>query len=161
MRRALVFLLLLACDPPLRPESDQTARAVGALGVLADGAAVVSRRGDAPGETDLWIVPKSGEARPLAPAPGADDLPTILPDGRVAFVSNRTTVASIWIADPKTGTAVQLTNRGLAAGRELTGFVPTPMKRMAVEGGALVYESSPGRWWSIDLTTGAAREIAR
>ena len=125
--------------------------------ISADRSIVVSRRGDAPGETDLWLVPASGEPRALAPAAGPDDQPTLLGDGRIAFVSARTTVASIWIVDPRTGVASQLTNRGLAAGRNMSGFVPTPMMRMSAVKNELRYESAPGEHWAVDVTSGAAR----
>ncbi len=146
--RAVSAALRLESDQPARVEIDAGALHVdrqGALwrrtgatqvlllehtagrpAILGDGSIVISRRGADPGETDLWLVPPSGDPRPLAPALGADDLPAALPDGRVAFVSNRTTVASIWIVDPRTDAAEQLTNRGLSAGRDLTGFVPPP-----------------------------------
>ena len=98
-----VLLLLAGCNEAPKPETD-VERATGSSALTADRAVVVARRGDAPGETDLWIVPPNGEARLLAPAPGPDDMPTALPDGRIAFVSARTTVASIWIVDPLNGT---------------------------------------------------------
>jgi hypothetical protein len=131
----------------------------GSPAILADRSIVVSRRGDAPGETDLWLVPASGEPRALAPAAGPDELPTLLADGRVAFVSARTTVASIWVVDPRTGVATQLTNKGLAAGKNLSGFVPTPMMRMTAAANELRYESAPGVHWAVDATTGTARRV--
>jgi Tol biopolymer transport system component len=134
-------------------------RASGVPAILADRSVVVSRRGDAPGETDLWIVPSRGEARALAPADGADDMPVAMPDGKIAFVSTRTTIASIWILDPASGSASQLTNRGLIAGRKREGFVPPPMQRMSAAGSELHYESAPGVWWAVDASSGAARRL--
>lgn len=175
-------------EPALRPESDQRApveltigevhvdtdgvlwrrtngvstklldRTFGAPAILADGSIVISRR-HAPGDTDLWIVPPQGEPRALAPAEGSDDMPLALPDGKVAFLSTRTTVASIWVIDPRTGALAQLTNRGLAAGRDMLGFVPTPMHRMSIEGSELRYEAAPGELWAVDVASGAARRV--
>jgi hypothetical protein len=169
--RSLTLVLLFACNEPttghqstalqpaLKPETDQPAAIATEVAALADGSSVVSRPGAEPGETELWITPAVGEPRALAHATGADDLPTALPDGRVAFVSTRTTVASIWIVDPRSGAASQLTNRGLRAGKDLSGFVPTPMKRMTAHGSELRYESAPGVEWSVDVDTGIARRI--
>lgn len=136
-------------------------RVAGVPALLPDGSVVVSRLGDEPGDSDLWVVPVSGEPRVLAPAAGPDDMPVALPDGRIAFVSGRTTVASVWLLDVGRGEATQLTNRGLRAGKNMEGFVPTPAEKMAVDGSSLVYESAPGTWWSVDLSTGRAAEVAR
>jgi hypothetical protein len=162
--RLWLGLLLFGCNeraPALLPETDQKPAAIAAdrASPLADGSVVVSRRGDAPGESDLFIVPRAGEPRVLAPAPGADDMPLVLADGRVAFVSTRSTIASIWIADPLRGEATQLTNVGLVAGKKREGFVPPPMQSMTAVGNELRYESAPGVHWAVDLTSGAARRV--
>jgi len=159
MRRIWLGLLLFACErsPALLPETDQHALSIRPPATLADGTRVESRKGAAPGESDLWLVSRTGEARAIASAPGADDMPLILGDGRVAFVSTRSTLASIWIFDPRTGEATQLTNRGLVAGKPREGFVPPPMERWTTVGEELRYESSPGVWWSVDLATGRAQ----
>ncbi|HEV8323455.1 MAG TPA: hypothetical protein VG389_17700 [Myxococcota bacterium] len=66
---------------------------------------------------------------------GAEDGPALSPDGaRVAFVSGRTSVASIWVAPARAGggaAAVQVTNAGVtraarAPGLPPSGFVPPP-----------------------------------
>lgn len=131
------------------------------IAVLDDGSVVAPRAGDEPGETDLWIVPPEGKPRPLAPAKGPDDGPIALPDGRVAFVSGRTTVASLWVVDPKTGQARQLTNRGLVAGGARKGFVPPPAGRTFVVDGNLVYDAGGGELWQVDLETGCATRVSQ
>lgn len=136
-------------------------RVAGSPVVLPDGSIVVSRLGGEPGESDLWLLPRVGDPRVLAPAVGPDDMPVALEDGRVAFVSGRTSVASIWVLDVANGEPTQLTNRGLAAGKRMDGFVPTPAERMTVEGGKILYETSPGTWWAVDPSTGDAREVQR
>jgi hypothetical protein len=99
---------------------------------------VVVRESHQLGASDLWLVGASSRA--LSPAPGSDDMPYVLPDGRVVFVSTRTTVASVWIFDDLDAPPRQLTNVGLRAGRPLVGFVPTPSVGFAVERGHLVYD---------------------
>jgi hypothetical protein len=93
-------------------------RVSGAPAILEDGSIVVSRLGDLPGETDLWLYPRSGAPRAIAPAPGPDDLPKALPGGRIEFVSGRSSIASRWVVDVRGGPPVQLTNVGLVAGRD-------------------------------------------
>jgi Tol biopolymer transport system component len=170
MRTILLGVLLLGCESgrELRPESDQRALEPikvgdisfdGAPAILADRSLVVSRRGDAPGETDLWLIPEKGEPRALAAAEGSDDMPVVMSDGKIAFVSTRSTIASIWILDPISGKASQLTNRGLVAGKKREGFVPPPMQSMTAHGSELRYESAPGVWWAVDAASGAARRL--
>lgn len=143
----------------LLPESDN--HVSGVLGRAADlgaGRRVEARTGDEPGESDLWLVEADGTATPLCPALGPDELPLAMPDGRVVFLSGRTTVASLWIADPKTGLATQLTNHGLVAGKPWKGFVPPPSGDDArLEAGAIVYDDGSGRRWRVDLVTGNAK----
>jgi len=87
-------------------------------------------------EADLWQVAlRDGvpEApRPLLQWPGTEDRPVVSPAGdRVAFVSGRTGIASIWLLDLETAETRQLTNVGLdeaprAPGSPPRGFVPPP-----------------------------------
>lgn len=133
-------------------------RVRGAPCPLADGSVVASRLVE-PGNTDLWHVSAAGAA-PLAPAEGPDDLPIALGDGRVAFVSGRTTVASLWVVDLATGTASQLTNRGLVAGKPRPGFVPPPRQVLSVSDRELVYDAGHGERWRVELASGTARRSA-
>jgi hypothetical protein len=172
MRIVIAFLGLFffaACvDPPpppavstgvaeLRPESEGPAPRERGRAILADGSTVISRPGDEPGETELWYRPANGgEARLLFPAPGADDRPTALPDGRLLFVSTRTTIASLWIGDPKTGELIQLTNRGLAAGKPRVSFTPPPDGELMLrEDGTVEYDAGGGQMISVALNGGA------
>ncbi|MCA9593723.1 MAG: hypothetical protein KC776_10445 [Myxococcales bacterium] len=133
-------------------------QARGKPALLGDGSVVVAREKEL-GETDLWQVSATGEARALAPAPGPDDLPIALPDGSVVFVSGRTGIASLWQVDPRGGPASQLTNRGLAPGRPLTGFVPPPNEVIEVASDHLSYDAGGGRRYRVELPSGAARTL--
>lgn len=143
----------------LLPESDNHVSGVlGRPAELGAGRRVEARTGDEPGESDLWLVEADGSAAPLCPAPGPDELPLAMPDGRVVFMSGRTTVTSLWIADPRTGVATQLTNHGLVAGKPWKSFVPPPSGDSArVEDGAIVYDDGSGRVWRVELATGNAK----
>jgi Tol biopolymer transport system component len=121
----------------------------------ADGSVVVARVAD-PGESDLWLVPESGSPRALDPAPGPDDTPIALPDGRIAFVSGRTTVSSLFVLDAKGGPAVQLTNRGLRAGRPRIGFVPPPLHVLEASSSSILYDAGGGALWRVSLVSGRA-----
>lgn len=174
LARVLVLSAVVACSAgehgpasdsaePLLAESDRHHEA-DVLGVPArrpSGERVVARRGSEPGESDLYVESTDGRSRPLAPAPGPDELPIALPDGRIAFVSGRTSVASLFVVDPETGALRQLTNRGLVAGRAWQGFVPPPAREARFEAGALVYDDGSGEIWRVDLTTGDARSLGR
>lgn len=144
----------------LRLTGDQRVRLLegvhGEPALLPAGDLVISRLGDEPGESDLWLVPAQGEPRALAPAVGADDLPVALPSGAVAFISARTTVASLWRVDPSKPEAVQLTNIGLVAGGPREGFVPTPAERLEVVGGRLEWDAGGGERWAFDEGLGRA-----
>jgi hypothetical protein len=133
----------------LLPESDHPPhRDPRPAAVLADGSSVISRPGDEPGESELWYQPATPgeEARVLFPAPGADDRPTALPDGRVLFISTRSTIASLWIGDVKTGRLVQLTNQGLLVGKARTNFIPPPHGEITVhETGLIEYDAGGGQ----------------
>ncbi len=78
------------------------------------------------------------------------DRPAISPDGeRVAFVSGRTGVASIWLVPFAGGDAVQLTNAGLednrVPGQPPTNFVAPPHQGPPrFDGGALVWDAPDG-----------------
>jgi hypothetical protein len=135
-------------------------RARGKPTVLADGSVAVARAGSEPGETDIWLATAGGVARPIAAGPGPDDLPIALPDGRLAFVSGRSGIASLWIADPSTNMARQLTNRGLTPGKPLTGFVPPPLEVLGVSATEIRYDAGDAEGWSVDLATGAAAPSA-
>jgi len=132
-------------------------RVLGTPALRPNGDVVVTRGGAEPGESDLFWLRSDGSVSALAPAPGPDDLPVSLPDGRIAFVSGRTTVASLWLVEPETGALRQLTNRGLAAGRPLTGFVPPPATAITVSDGVLSYDDGSGATWRVDLQSGAVR----
>ncbi len=123
------------------------------------GAVVVARRGAEPGESDLWLVLAGGAPRTLAAAPGPDDFPIALPDGRVAFVSGRTTVASLWVVDPETNAATQLTNQGLVAGGPLPTHVPTPVRMISAEASQLTYDAGNGDVWRVALPSGQAARL--
>ncbi|MBK7581635.1 MAG: hypothetical protein IPI67_15685 [Myxococcales bacterium] len=125
---------------------------------LPDGRRIESRTGRDPGESDLWLIEASGASAPLTPAPGFDELPFVLPDGRVTFVSGRTTVASLFVVEPNTGETQQLTNIGLAAGKPWSGFVPPPAREPSFSDGALHYDDGSGKRWRVDVATGAATE---
>lgn len=132
---------LLRLDPAAaRP---LLSNAAGKPAPLADGSVVVARA-TSPGETDLWHVSREGHARAISPAPGPDDLPFALADGRIVFVSGRTTVASLWIVDPSSSQATQLTNRGLVAGKPMSGFVPPPTLVLEATASELVYDAGGG-----------------
>jgi Tol biopolymer transport system component len=159
LKLAALALLAVACNETRLPETDHRIGTERAPLAKLENGVVVSKPGDAPGESDLWLHPAKGEPRALTSAPGGDDMPAALSDGRIAFVSNRTTVASLWILDPATGEERQLTNVGLAAGKNMAGFVPTPMKELQVDGKALRYEAAPGQWWSVDADSGKAERV--
>jgi hypothetical protein len=165
----------LAARPALRAESDAPPlnealvssesdrvladRVHGAHAVLADGKIVVARLGEEPGESDLWIVTKDGAPRTLCVAPGPDEQPFALSDGRVLFVSARTSVASLWVADVATGECAQLTNRGMRAGGPRDGFVPPPEGEVREDRNSIVYDAGGGSLWRVDLSTGTGREV--
>lgn len=114
--------------------------------VVVDATRVIAARETSPGETDLWIVGDDGQpSRALAGAPGADDSPSVLADGRVVFVSGRSGVAALWIvdADPA-ATPRQLTNHGEVPGALSSSFVPPPEGPVTLEGNTLVYSDDTG-----------------
>ena len=107
------------------------------------------RAGDEPGESDLTLVSANGTQRVLAAGPGPDDLPTLLTDGRIAFVSGRTGVASLFVVDPKDDDVVQLTNRGLR--RVTPDFVPPPVRRIEVAREFVEYDAGRGQRWRVEI----------
>lgn len=136
-------------------------RAIGRPAALPDGGVVVAQAAAEPGESDLWLVSLAGARRALAPAAGPDDLPIAIPDGRVAFVSARTSIASLWIVDPATDEAPrQLTNRGMAAGGARVGFVPPPVEVLEASVDHLIYDAGGGARWQVALADGAAEPLA-
>jgi hypothetical protein len=145
------------------PDGGQTAlieRAQGKPAVLADGSVAVARASAEPGETDIWLS-TGGAARPIAEGPGPDDMPIALPDGRLAFVSGRSGIASLWIADPSSERVTQLTNRGLVPGKPLgEEFVPPPLELLGVSATELRYDAGGDQRWSVELATGAATPLA-
>ena len=120
-------------------------RVVGAP-VVVDDHHLIAARETEPGETDLWLVGDDGAPpRALAAAPGADDSPQVLPDGRVLFVSGRSGVASLWIVAPTPGAAPrQLTNIGERPGALTSSFVPPPEGPIVVDGGVLSFADQAG-----------------
>lgn len=114
--------------------------------VVVDATRVLAVREAEPGETDLWLVSDDGgPPRALAAAPGADDSPQLLPDGRVAFVSGRSGVASVWIVDQTPGAAPrQLTNVGERPGALSSSFVPPPEGPITVDGDRLSFTDQAG-----------------
>jgi hypothetical protein len=93
----------------------------------------------------------------LAEAPGPDEHPVALPDGRVLFASGRSGVMSMWIADPATGAVVQRTNVGLVTGGSRRGFVPPPFGEVTLRDGRAEWEDGYGARWSIALVEEGAR----
>lgn len=91
-----------------------------------------------------------------------DSSPFLIPDSDdVLFVSARTGVASLWLAEPGRP-ARQLTNVGMR--RVGPGFVPVPGRTLAFTPGTrtAVYGTSYGgveEVWSVDLGTGSAQPI--
>jgi TolB protein len=139
-----------------RGERSLTDGAIGRPAPRADGSVAIARDHGDLGESDVWLVRSDGTARVLAAAPGPDDLPIALPGDRVAFVSGRTGIASLWTVDVRTGATVQLTNRGLSIGKPLTDLVPPPVKVESVDDKSLIYDAGDGERWRVDLDTGAA-----
>ncbi len=132
-------------------------RAAGKPAPLADGSVVVAQQ-SGPGETDLVHVDERGRVRALAPAPGPDDSPIALGDGRIVFVSGRTTIASLWLVDLDANAPIQLTNRGLVAGKPLTGFVPPPREVLNASPDELVYDAGQGDVWRVAIPSGHAQK---
>ncbi len=128
-------------------------RAHGLPARLPDGRMVIARLEDEPGEADLWIFGgREPEPRAFARAPGADEQPTALPDGRVLFVSGRTGVMSLWVADVKGGAPRQLTNVGLVTGGARDGFVPPPLGPIAIAAdGRASWDDGYGQRWSVEV----------
>jgi hypothetical protein len=127
--------------------------------LLDDGSVAIARRGNEPGETDIWLSPPGVPARPVGAGPGPDDFPIALTDGRIAFVSGRSGIASLWIADPRANSVLQLTNRGLEPGRPLDGFVPPPLEVISVSAAHLIYDAGGGERWKVQLASGAGELI--
>jgi len=118
---------------------------------------LVTVRGAEPGASAVWVLADEGPPRPLLEAA---ELPCALPDGKLAFVSTRTSVASVWLHAADSA-PVQLTNVGLAAGRGLAGFVPPPARWLSCTDEALTWDDGRGAAWRLDLASGVAREVAR
>lgn len=124
--------------------------------VLHPDGPIVVREGDEPGRSQLTIL--RAEPEVLAPSDvGADDLPLVLSDGRVVFVSTRTTIASVWVVDPKTNDARQITNVGLVAGRPLVGFVPPPAERFEYDD-VVAWDAGGGERWTWDPATNEVKK---
>ncbi|MBI3205442.1 MAG: hypothetical protein HYZ29_28135 [Myxococcales bacterium] len=133
------------------PESDLPSPSLLGSAALPGGRRVEARAGAEPGESDLWSVDANGSAAPLAAAPGPDEGPVALPDGRVAFVSGRSTVMSVWLVDPSTAQTTQLTNRGLRAGTPWSSFVPPPAHGLEVDGRMLRWEDANGQSYQVEV----------
>ena len=124
---------------------------VGRPAPRADGSVVVARDHGELGESDLWLVDDGGGARVLAPAPGGDDVPIALPDNRVAFVSGRTGIASLWTVNVETGELRQITNRHLRLGEPLVDFVPPPVIVKSASSEVIEYDAGDGEIWRVAL----------
>ncbi len=124
---------------------------LGSPALLPGGRIVVAQRGSEPGESDLQLLGE-GAPVPLAPAAGPDDFPIALPDGRVAFVSGRTGLASLWVVQPETGEARQLTNVG--RDRVDDAFVPPPLRDVRVDAASLSYDAGDGARYRVDHRSG-------
>lgn len=92
------------------------------------------RRDDGDADLMLVSVPPNGEARPVVEWIGSEDRPSFSPEGmRLAFVSGRTGIASVYIVDLNSAGSepVQITNAGLEnverlPGEPPDGFIPPP-----------------------------------
>lgn len=122
---------------------------------------VRSIAGDQPGESDLVI-----DGRPLATAPGPDDMPLLFDGvdgaGVVVFVSARSGIASLWRVDINGGGLRQLTNRGLVVGKldvEDPVFVPPPARALERDGRSVVYDDGSGTRWRVDIDSGVAARV--
>lgn len=130
---------------------------VRAVADLRDGRVVASRSTDV-GESDLWLVPlqpRDGPPRALAAEKGADEMPLVLDDGRVLFVSTRSSVASLWIVAPDGTSLRQLTNADARPGALGAAFVPSPVEYVASEGARVTYDAGDGALVTIDVDTGS------
>lgn len=128
------------------------------LGISPSGASLVYAKGQLP-EFDIWRLDldTGGASLPSPKAPPArlthDDAPDVLPafspDGeRIAWVSSRTGVPSIWLMARDGSSSRQLTNIGLRPDRALdpARLLPSPERRSPPLWGAglLVFESGDG-----------------
>jgi hypothetical protein len=146
--------------------ADQVA---GEPAVAADGDRLVyARRGDGVGLSSLeaWEIGDEGVwVGPRALA-GQADRPALSPDGeRVAFVSGRSGIASVWLTPFDGGEPIQLTNVGVTSpalsdtpidgprhppGQPPAGFVPPP------HDGSLRFDGDHLRWEAPE----GSREVA-
>ncbi len=127
--------------------------------VLPDGRVVATSAED-PVDTDLWLVTIDGApAQRLTDSPGSDGAPFVLEDGRVMFLSSRTGVTSLFVVDPTTGAASQLTNEGEQPGRLSDRFVPPPAVGEPWQEGSRVFYDAGDAVWSVDVVTGAAEVV--
>lgn len=160
-----IAIAIPACSAEPRAESDEPAFAPSTItlangraldnvraSVALDGGRLLVSRSTDVGESDLWIVPRDRKRpRALAAAHGADEMPFVLSDGRIVFVSTRTGVASLWIVN-QDGTGLrQLTNVGVRASDPR--FVPPPVAYLEQRGARVFYDDGT-LTRSIDVNVG-------
>jgi hypothetical protein len=140
---SVALVAICACvDRAGVPERERSIDEVRPHAVLADGRRV-EVRSSGMGESELFLVDAHG-ARPIASAPGPDDAPLALSDGRVAFVSGRTGIASVYVVDVATGALAPLTNVDVKRAKD-PRFVPPPIRALEEKSGALEWTSRRGR----------------
>ncbi len=157
----MTLALLLACATPPAPEARAPAAersipaesdrpVTGVSGSVASGErTVLARFRDGAMGSEIVAV-EGGVERVLVPASFNADRPAISGDGeRVAFVSGKTGLASIWVVPFAGGEPVQVTNVGVARRKgergAPEGFVPPPVDdSLRFEGNALVWTAPDG-----------------
>lgn len=165
MKRLLLLGVLSGCAPAAVLEETEGAAVERGQALTVSSTqrhTVQSIAGNQPGESDLFI-----DGRPLATAPGPDDMPLLFDgddhgDKVVVFVSARSGIASLWRVDINGGGLRQLTNRGLVVGKldvEDPVFVPPPARALERDGRSVVYDDGSGTRWRVDIDSGVAARV--